>query len=678
MKIRLNADTVSYSKKPTEYTGAIQNRMTHPVELEISEIADRLVHGKAIRMCCCDGGSGDAEFESGQILSIDTDNKMSVTVNGERTEVLAPVMYRPEDVRRILQAEGIQVAFQVYTHSSTPEHPRFKTFIVLDKRTEDYGTYAAIMLYCNGLFEGFYADPDAQTVSRIAYGTTAGSLCYADYNAVNSLDDLVSRCRPEDIEEHRQHFTDLLLNKAEGKKTKKKSGRHKKIKATGTGNAVDEIVIDAIRNHKPMVLRKHLGISEKTVFNTRQEMFDYLYGEVELDAFLGVAEGKTFQCVFSEKHKNHDSNRSASVKLTNSGHWIYKCFAGCCGTPTQLNIKTLVEQIGGFKSEYDALNFLKKALWIEVKESEWSKRQRGDIDLILHSLASADQDGFAAQCHQASINTRNAYEIFTRMLLTARNLIPSDREGDDEQVIFFMSVSHLAQLTHKSIPKCQQYVKMLLYHRMLEIVPEAEIPEKMLKRAEAEARKNKNGKPRRRCEFYRIPSWVFAHLREIEDRGIRWKEAGYRIKFLTYESILRTDGIEIAKEVYPQNVLVSKKDADGNIVRDADGNIVKTIRHTTAEQDERHEAIAAYIIGQISQCGFCTESEIIENLDLRSKKGKKMTQAQVQRSIAEICSTYGLQKIRANKKLKEKYGLTGSGYPFIIVAQVEDFGVTKV
>ena len=70
-------------------------------------------------------------------------------------------------------------------------------------------------------------------------------------------------------------------------------------------------------------------------------------------------------------------------------------------------------------------------------------------------------------------------------------------------------------------------------------------------------------------------------------------------------------------------------------------------------------------MNKININGYITEQEVIE--ELKNKYGKVLTQIQLKRSLQEILNNYCLKRIRANKKLKEQYGVTTKGYPCLII-----------
>lgn len=643
MRVRTNVCRQRFTHKPkgAKEEGYVQNNLTVPTDISTQDLADVLVHGGNMRIVACSGGAGDADFESGQLIGIDSDNKH----NKQR----AAKMIYPQDVRKRLEDHGIKTNFQYETWSSTPDWIRFRTVIALDKPVYDAAMYLAIMYYIFSLFDGTESDRGAETLSRVFYGSGAQHVLYADYDACNSAEELYKRC-PEYIKaQAREKAADIDSRKQQGKKSRKsKAGKNHHSRSKS--READAVTIDCIKHHKWRVLRSHLGYETKTVFQTRQEFFDYLY-RIPLDEVFGVDAGKSFHCILP----GHDDNTpSASVFVNDRGTWQYRCFA----EKLTVNIKQLFEAIGQFKNEYECLEFVKQVFNLQVRETEWSKAQRANIDLILRCLSSTDSDGFSVLCPQASRNTVHATAVYIAMLLIARDLIQADREGGSEQIVFFCSVGQLAKVTGKQQSKVQAYLKQLLYHRMVEICPKEEIPARMLNTSIVRAGKaSVEHKPRKRVEYYRIPSWVFERVRLIEDRGIKWKVNGYRLKHLTYEEFYRTEGAEIAKELYPQHAVIHLRDGE--------------VKRTTSKQaDKRHEEIANFVLATIERQGYCTEKMILADQNLKDLcGGKHLTEGQVQRSLADIMNAYGLRKIRANKGLKQKYGISGGGYPNIIIMQ---------
>ena len=105
-------------------------------------------------------------------------------------------------------------------------------------------------------------------------------------------------------------------------------------------------------------------------------------------------------------------------------------------------------------------------------------------------------------------------------------------------------------------------------------------------------------------------------------------------------------GKDIANKIYPQYKEENEKG-------------------TSKASDERTIQIAKIIMQEIDKKGYCTEQQVIEQL--KHKYGKTLTQIQLKRSLQEILESYDLKRVKANKKLKEQYGVTTKGYPFLII-----------
>jgi len=64
------------------------------------------------------------------------------------------------------------------------------------------------------------------------------------------------------------------------------------------------------------------------------------------------------------------------------------------------------------------------------------------------------------------------------------------------------------------------------------------------------------------------------------------------------------------------------------------------------------------VLEQIEVNGYCLERDIFTS---------QAEYSQWKRSIQEVLDSYGLMKVRLNKDIKEKYGVTCDGYPSIVV-----------
>jgi hypothetical protein len=145
---------------------------------------------------------------------------------------------------------------------------------------------------------------------------------------------------------------------------------------------------------------------------------------------------------------------------------------------------------------------------------------------------------------------------------------------------------------------------------------------------------------------------------DIEHRGQSWKENNYTMRGLSREMFYRAEGLEVANELYPQYKQVYDKKEKATVDRT-----------TNSRSDKRTNKIVEIIMWYLDEIGYCLEKDIICNLvldqDIRISKSE--AEKQIKKSLKEILDNYDLDRIRANKKIKEQYGVTSKGYPFIIV-----------
>lgn len=248
-------------------------------------------------------------------------------------------------------------------------------------------------------------------------------------------------------------------------------------------------------------------------------------------------------------------------------------------------------------------------------------------------------------------------ELDIAELIIARNNVYSEKfSNNDGEIVFYATNKKLSEYlgrgnSQKKIDKVSKYVKMLVYHDLIRILDNDQIPKELLKNALKYTNGNKN-----RANFYAIHSWVIQQLSTIENNGVRWKEKGYRIAGVSFDMFYRSEGFGVAASIYPQ--YKKKKNEYGDIVN----------RTTTKASDERTLKISEIILQCIQRKGYCTEKEVVYILG--DKYRYEVTETQIKRSLNEIMDLYGLKKVKANKALKEQYHIKSDGYPNIIIEDV--------
>ncbi|MDY2627785.1 MAG: hypothetical protein SOW08_05635 [Lachnospiraceae bacterium] len=554
MKIYCNFNNNSYTIKPSSLP-AVQSELSVPIEIEVSDLAYKLVHGRNVRPAAMRGTS-DSDFESQQLFMVDFDN-----TDRHKQPFPPERIVSPEKAVQMASEGGLKPCFGYYTFSHTETVPKFRLAFLMDRPVTDINSRDQIQLAIMQTF-GDLVDSSCKNASRIFFGSQAGSLIYSDFDALNSAYELLER----------------EISKPVTQRIKPK----KAAKSGVSGKSLTNV--ELIRNHDADGLRKRLGIKKETVFNNRDEFFNHLYHQISISELLGVKKGESFCCLFHDDH-----NPSASVFVGKYGFQRYKCFSSNCDVES-LNIHELIEKIAGFKTKYQTIEFIKKAYGLSIRETEWSKEQLYEIDYILDCISQTGDESFSAKCPVASKNTRNAKELFMQMLLIARRNIYPDIQQEGN-IIFSVSVRQIAGLSgRKDANKTNQYISMLCYHGMIEKVPDDEIPARQLYLA----RQASSGK--HHTSFYRLTSWTLGQLKHIEAQGLSWREHGYRLKGINYQAFLQAEGPEVAGRIYPQYRL---KD-DG------------TQRTVSQSQEEKRSQLQNVIFDLIADHGFCTEQEIVQ------------------------------------------------------------------
>ena len=125
------------------------------------------------------------------------------------------------------------------------------------------------------------------------------------------------------------------------------------------------------------------------------------------------------------------------------------------------------------------------------------------------------------------------------------------------------------------------------------------------------------------------------------------------MKGVSREMFFRVEGKDVADKLYPQYKKITTKDG-----KEVD-------RTTSIKSDERTDEIALIIMSMINSNGYAIENEIVE--ELQDRYSKTFAQTQLKRSLQEILDAYDLQRVRANKQIKEELGITNKGYPFLLL-----------
>ncbi len=604
--------------------GWVQKSLTQ-VNITIENLADALVHGASFKPGVLSGGNKAENWIEQQLFGLDFDDGI-----------------RMEEAYNKVISLGITPCFMYTTFSHKEEHHKFRMIFCNDTVITDGNIRDKLQATLMGVIGGI--DEVCFNRDRLFFGGKGYTVLYPDYDTRINAESIIENYWNDDFEQY------ISNAKPKSKKKKDSTAAGIKNKATDTAKerpTYENLNVKAIKEHDIEYLRKVLA-HDPIEFENKNEFWDYIYSELDIAELIDIDDPKSFCCVLHDDH-----NPSANVFTTQNGVQKYRC----CSENLTLNIKQLIELLGDFKSEYKAIQFIMNIYNLSIKESQWSIEQRENIDLMISNITL---NKFKELCPQADKNIKYAKDTFLMMLSIARNNVYSEKfSNDDGEIVFFVTNKKLADYlgkgnSQKKIDKVSKYIKMLIYHDLIRILDDEQIPKELLFKAIKYSGTDK--RQGNHVSFYAIPSWVIQQLSTIENNGVRWKEKGYRIAGVSFDMFYRSEGFDVAASIYPQ--YKKKKNEYGEIVN----------RTTTKASDERTLKISEVILQCIQRKGYCTEKEVVYILG--NKYRYEVTETQIKRCLNEIMDSYGLKKVKANKVLKEQYHIKSDGYPNIIIEDV--------
>lgn len=611
-----------FSEKPQgKQCGWVQKSLIQ-TNIGIESLADALVHGASFKPGVLQGGMKADNWIQQELFGLDFDDGTCID----------------EAYNKVISL-GITPCFMYTTFSHKEENHKFRMIFCNDTVITDGNVRDRLQATLMGVIGGI--DEVCFNRDRLFFGGKSKMVLNPSYDSTINAETIIEKYWKDEYEQH--------ISNAKPK-SKKKNPAASKIKCNTEKEyrpIYENLNAKAIKEHDVDYLKKILA-HEPVEFDTKNEFWDYIYSELDIAELIDIENPRSFCCILHEDH-----NPSANIFSTQNGIQKYRC----CSENLTLNIKQLIEMLGDFKSEFKAIQFIMDIYSLSVKESQWSIEQRENIDMMISNITL---NKFKELCPQADKNIKFAKDTFLMMLSIARNNIYSEKfSNNDGEIIFFVTTKKLAECLGKDysqskIDKIGKYIKMLIYHDLVRVLDDEQIPKELLFKAIKYSGTDKRcGK---HVNFHTIPSWVIKQLNVIENKGIRWKDKGYRIGGVSFDMFYRTEGFDVAANLYPQ--YKKRKNEYGEIVN----------RTTTQVSNERTMKISDVILQCIQSKGYCTEKEVVYILG--NKYRYEVTETQIRRSLNEIMDSYGLKKVKANKELKEQFKIKSDGYPNIIIEDI--------
>ena len=88
--------------------------------------------------------------------------------------------------------KGIKPCFAYYTFSNTEEIPKYRIAFLFDEAITDWDERDAMQQYIGNAFENNF-DKKTMDKSRIFFGSMSGNLAFADFSAINSASNILSK-----------------------------------------------------------------------------------------------------------------------------------------------------------------------------------------------------------------------------------------------------------------------------------------------------------------------------------------------------------------------------------------------------------------------------------------------------------------------------------------------------
>lgn len=618
MNIKCMIDKVYYKEKPHgKEIGSIQNRL-RAIDITIEDLAKELIEGASFRPSLL-LSKKENDWSSQQIFALDFDEDTTIDEELSRCKEL-----------------NILPVFVYTSFSHTEEEHKFRLVFAVDEVIEEWETAKKMQTLLMRLFNK--CDKQCSNLGRLYFG--GKELIYENYDNVLDYKKLLTE------------YEYMLYNKRFGRKGVPNKDNIYNInyirypKNPPTDNKDMNYNIQAIREHNIRYLKTILNINNDTlIFETQQQFLDYIF-KIDLPELLGIDNPRNFRCIFHD-----DKNPSASIfNDTATGNYIYKCNSGSCGV--SYNIIGVIERLGNFKSRPKTYKFIKDLFNLEIMETDWQKEQK---EILIENLKAIYNGELEQNCPQAYKNNKRILRYLEQMHLIALDNIYNEKLTDDDgNVVFFASRSYIANklgISPNSLGKVSDKLVVMAYHKLLNKLDDEEIPESLLDKSKHINAKEKNDKYKR-VNYFSIPSYTYNLYNEIESQGNKWKDNHYTMKGVSREMFYRAEGKEVADKLYPQYKKITTKDG-------------KEINRTTSKaSDKRTNEIAIIIMDMINDKGYAMEKDVIEELE--GKYSKTFAQTQLKRSLQEILEGYGLKRVRANNKIKEQFGITNKGYPFLI------------
>lgn len=612
-------DDTKFKHKPsTQQTKTIQHRLKK-VNIPLSDLILELGSGASFKPALLNGTKGDS-WISQQLFALDFDGNTTIEAEIQRAK-----------------EKSISIAFGYTTFNHTPEHHRFRLIFMFSHPIFELQTHKDVV----GIFKWAFpnADPRCFDKGRLFFG---GLSIIDTERGLLDLDWLLSKYREKLIDYNLE-----FLSNASTIKTPKASSVLKNF--DGIVSNVEYLIQRDVKK-----LNQVLNLPFRS-FQSADKFWEYVCSTIPLNLLLGIEQSGNFGCIF-----HNDSSPSANIFKGDNGYWYYKCFAHSCNTPHVLDARRTIEWLTDSPNVSWTIYFIEKIYNCKLLKSQWCIEQE---QILLDNISTVYKKDFETYCPTANKNLATLMHLYTSLCQVALSNIYSEDYSDNGDLVFFVSLSKLAetlQMGSKDRKLISKKLSFLARHGLIHKCSEEEIPKVLLDRAKF-LNKNSNRQFQMHTNFYKISSLVGRQLSLVEQSAKECNELGYTIGGMSYETIFCAEGKEIAEKIYPQYSKVKNKKA--KILNKETGEI-ELVPDFSSQRDLRVAAIYAFIEQEIQANGYVKDSTIIS--ELGKTFGKKLIEEQLLRIRGEMPQR-GYRHIKATKEVRSQYGISGKGVPYVVV-----------
>lgn len=656
VKLMIDEESFNDKKSAIQSTGKITKRIVnHVVEIDVEEFAEKVASGKTFCPGICTKQRKRDYWTGQQVICLDFDNEREVGSGKNKKRIKHVTM----SVERAIDEFKNDAAFIYSSFNHKKDHPKIRVVIIFDKIIDDVQQMNALFNYYSSKYPD--ADKKCFDLVRIFYGgksilwnnysnrLSANNILQIEYDFYTDTSKNIRNIRVINKSEQYKKINNFTIVPTYDGTLENKGFLGMCDKNGLTSSCDSNIGLIKARNIKE--LRSLLSVQSEVIeFYTAHDLKSYLFSRNLFD-YLGINknERQKFSCVF---HK--DTNPSANIIMDNEqNRFIYFCYSSNCELKSGLIIK-ITEKILGCDNN-QALSFLSEVYNIQLKETEWQKKKKEEIDNFKLYIVG---DEFPIEYPELYKRIKNYIGDYDALLDIARLNMPPEYYTEEQlENLFFVSVRFFAKrIGRKSLGQVANELGLFVYLGLINKLTRDKIPKIVLDRAENELKKNREKFKTdniNMVSFFSVPKLSYETLNFGEKKAIEFKEKNMTMKGWSREMIERNLGSDEVKRIFLNDKTTSRKISDRSHM---ESSIIERVMLRMLNEDRK-----------IKSNIYITEKYVVNTIMKNYQSSKNYTERKIKRIIGEVLEKYDLVRVRLNKELSEKIKFDGNGYPYVIL-----------